>query len=47
MDKQNRNKLIDTEDILMVCFNGKGVEGMCEKEGIRSANWLLQNSHGV
>ena len=39
MNKQNRNRLIDTENILMDA-RGEAVKGMVQKmKGLRSTNW--------
>ena len=39
MNKQNRNRLIDTENVLTVA-SGRGIGGMDEKvEGLRNTNW--------
>ena len=44
MNKQNRNRLIDTENILTVArWEGGLVKKVKE---LRSTNWLLQNSNG-
>ena len=44
MNTQYRNKLTDTENILMVArLRGWGMGG--KEEGLRSTNWQLQNSH--
>ena len=43
MNTQNRNRLIDTENRLMVARGDPGW-GLGEKvKGLRSTNWLLQN----
>ena len=46
MNKQNRNRLIDIENRVIVA-RGEGV-GDCVKKvkGLRSTDWSLQNSHG-
>ena len=44
MNKQERNRLIDTENILMVARWGGGM--VKKVEGLRSTNCQLQNSHG-
>ena len=47
MNKKNRNRLTDTENILTVARWDEGLEGWVKKvRGLRSTNWLLQNSHG-
>ena len=46
MNKPNRNKLINTENTVMVA-RGKGDWGVDENgRELRSTNWRLQNSHG-
>ena len=46
MNKQNRNRLTDIDNILMVA-RWEGVRGFITKvKGLRSTKWLLQNSHG-
>ena len=46
MNKQNRNRIIDTENVLIVA-RWEGVWGMGEKvERIKKYNWWLQNSNG-
>ena len=47
MNKQTRNRIIDTENILMVARWNRG-QGILVKQvkGLRSTNWSLQNSNG-
>ena len=46
MNKKNRNRLIDTENILAVARR-EGLEKWVKKvKGLRSTDWWLQNSHG-
>ena len=46
-NKQNRNRLTDTENRLMVARVGEGWGNWVKKvKGLRSTNWQLQNSHG-
>ena len=47
MNEENRNRLIDAENILTVArWELSGWDG-CEKgKGIKSTNWLLRNSPG-
>ena len=43
--KQIRNRLVHTENILMVA-RWEGVRGRVKTvRGLRSTNWLLQNGH--
>ena len=45
-NKQNRNRLTDTENRLMVARVGEGWGNWVKKvKGLRSTNWQLQNSH--
>ena len=47
MNKQNRNRLIDTENILMITRWEGGFGGWVKKgKGLKSTNWLLQHSYG-
>ena len=47
MNKQNRNRIIATENVLMVSKWEGRVRGLGEKgEWIKQYKWLLQNSHG-
>ena len=47
MNKQNKKRLIDIKNRLMIA-RGEGFGGLGEKvKGLRSTNWQLQSSHGV
>ena len=45
MNKQNRNRCIDTDNTVTLA-RWRGIKGMGEKcKGLRSTSWQLQNSH--
>ena len=47
MNKQNRNSIIDTENVFHSCHMGGASGGWVKKmKGLKNTNWLLQNSHG-
>ena len=45
--QKNRNRLIVAENILMVAKWEALREWLKKVKGLRSTNWLLQNSHGI
>ena len=45
MKNQKRNRLIYTENVLTVARREMG-DGQKKFKGLRTTDWLLQNSHG-
>ena len=46
MNKQNRNRIIDTDVFMFARWEGGPGDEQKKVKGLRSTNWLLQKCHG-